>query len=414
MMNIRNRPLFLLLILFVPAILFADLSEFYSGYSSFADSGFITDPNTGQSAFTTLLIPFGGLYEGMGTAFTAVASDVGFLEANPAGSSRIDVTQLSLMHNDWIADTNIESAAFTSRKDNFGFGFGGKFLYVPFTAYNDWGDRAGSGYYSETVLYANASYNAFRSYDFSGLSVGATLKGAYRNVPESIASGQSAFAGMIDLGALTRFNFLKPYPSRDKNFSLGLAVRNIGFASLDDNLPSNASLGFAYSPLRPLLVSFDYTFPFSLTLPAEQWEHPYFATGAKVAVTDNFAMQTGFTHRGSNPRFTLGGSVDLNDLTIIANYTLDLTTQLSSLDRFSLQATMALGDDGRQMTAQRIDEYYIAGLEAYAQGDFERAIQYWEAVLDLDPTYRPAHENLDLAQRSLDLLHNMRKLNTVE
>jgi hypothetical protein len=413
----KRSSLFALFILFfLPSLqtVHADLSEFYSNYSGFSDLGLFIDPNTGRSSFTTLLIPFGGLYEGMGTAFTAVSTDIGFLEANPAGSSRLDLTQLSLMHNDWIADTNLESAAFSFRRDNLGFGFGGKFLYVPFTAYNEWGDRDAGAYYSETVLYANASYNMFRSYDFSGLSVGATLKGAYRSVPSSIAPDQSAFAALMDIGLLTRFNFLKPYPSRDKNFSLGAAVRNVGIASLDDNLPSNASLGFAYSPLRPLLISFDYTLPFSLSLPQEEWERPYFAAGASMAFTELFSMHTGFTHRGANPRFSLGGKVDFEEMTLVANYTLDLTTQLSSLDRFSLQASMALGDDGRKQIAMRIDDYYIAGLEAYALGDLQRAVQYWEAVIQLDPDHRPARENMELANRSIELLEEMRRLNTVE
>lgn len=414
-MNRRRRFLSLTLILFVlPLGAHADLSGFYNSYSTFSDSPFIADANTGMTAFTTLLIPFGGLYEGMGTAFTAVASDIGYLEANPAGSSRLDFTTLSLMHNDWIADSNLEAAAYTFRRDRLGFGFGGKFLYLPFTAYNDWGDRDGSGYYSETVLYANASYNFLRSYDFSGVSLGATLKGAYRSVPVSIAEGQSAFAALIDLGALTSFNFLKAYPSRNKNFSIGAAVRNIGIATLDDNLPSGATAGLAWSPFRPVLLSFDYTYPFSLTLPSEQWERPYAAAGAKVTFTEAFSMQTGFTHRGANPRFSLGGSVDIDDLTLVANYTLDLTTQLSSVDRFSVQANMALGDDGRIALARRIDEYYIAGLESYALGDLERAAQYWEAVLELDTAHRPARENLELARKSLELLEDMRELNTVE
>ncbi len=414
-MNKRRAGLFtVMIILLTPFTASADLSDFYSNYSTFSDSPFIADPNTGLTAFTTLMIPFGGLYEGMGTAFTAVASDIGFLEANPAGSSRLDLTSLSLMHNDWIADSNLEAAAYTFRRGNLGFGFGGKFLYLPFTAYNDWGDRDGSGYYSETVLYANTSYNFFRSYDFSGLSLGATLKGAYRSVPVSIAEGQSAFAMLLDIGTLTRFNFLKPYASRDKNFSVGAAVKNIGIASLDDNLPSIATAGLAWSPFRPVLLSFDYSLPFSLTIDRDQWERPYMAAGAKVDFTENFAMQTGFTHRGANPRFSLGGSVDINDLSVVANYTLDLTTQISSLDRFSVQASMALGDDGRMAVARRVDEYYIAGLESYALGDLERAVQYWQAVLELDPTFTPARQNLILAERSLELLQDMRDLNTVE
>lgn len=395
-------------------LLWADLSEFYSNYSSFSENSQFFDPNTGQSSFTSLLIPFGGRYEGMGTAFTAVASDIGFLESNPAGSSRLLFNQLALMHNDWIADSNIEAAAYTFRKGKIGFGFGGKFLYVPFTAYNEWGDRNASAYYSETTAYANISYNFFKTYDYSGLSAGINLKSSYRSIPTAIASGQSGIAFMADLGLLTDFNFLKPYSSRETNFSVGASVKNIGISSDGENLPSLASFGLAYSFFRPLLLSFDYNIPFSLSLPAERWEKPYLAAGADLSVSENFSMQTGFTHRGSNPRFSLGGAVDINSLIIVANYTLDLTTQLTNLDRFSLQASMDLGDGGRAERAEKVDRYFIAGLEAYAKGDLERANEYWKAVLELDPDHRPSKEYLEISSRSLELLHEMRELNTVE
>ena len=37
----------------------------------------------------------------------------------------------------------------------------------------------------------------------------------------------------------------------------------------------------------------------------------------------------------------------LDDLAILVNYTLDLGTQTSSPDRFSLEAKMNMGDEGR-------------------------------------------------------------------
>jgi hypothetical protein len=413
-MGKRTLLPFLILLILFPSIAGADLSDFYRDFSSLGDNSLFYDPNTGRSSFTTLLIPFGGKYEGMGSAYTASADDISYLEANPAGGGRLMYSQLSLMHNDWIADTNIESAAFTFRREAFAFGLGGKFLYLPFTAYNAWGDRDGSGYYSEAVTYANISYTFFRSYGFEGISAGATLKGAFRSVPESIASGQSGMAALLDLGLMTSFSFLKPYASREDNFFLGSAVRNVGIATSGDDLPANASLGLAWSPLRPLLLSFDYTFPFSLTIPSDQWEKSWIAVGADITFTDTFSLQTGFTHRGANPRFSLGGAVDVNDMLIVANYTLDMTTQLTSADRFSVQATMNLGDDGRIERAKRIDEYFIAGLESYANGNLVRAIEYWEAVLEIEPTHRPAEEYLRVAIKSAELQEEMRELNKVE
>ena len=92
------------------------LSEAFSAYE---------DPNTGLTIFPTLLIPMGGKYEGMGTAYTAVAVDSGFLEANPSGSATLEQTELSLLHHSWIADSILEGVFYTMRDNDLGIGFGG-------------------------------------------------------------------------------------------------------------------------------------------------------------------------------------------------------------------------------------------------------------------------------------------------
>ena len=389
----------------------ADISDIYYNADSFLDS--LDDPNTGLTAFPTLLIPMGGRFEAMGTAFTAVADDAGYIESNPAGSATLTYTELSFYHNDWIADTNIEGVSYTTRKHKLGIGAAGKFLYVPFTEYNTFGERESKGYYSESVLILNTSYNFLSNYDFFGLSVGGNLKVAYRNIPSEIYAGQSAVAVMTDLGVLTRFNFLKFYSSRDKNTSFGLVVKNIGLKTLDDPLPLETTAGFAYSPLRPVIIAFDLTIPLSLNpseQPAENWS---FATGLDVAVTEFFSVQSGFRYRGSNPRFSLGSRMDLEDISFNVNYTLDLTTQVG-LDRFSVASSLNLGDRGRSITSAEVDAYYIEGLKSYADGNLEEAIENWEKALALDPGFTPALANIITAKKTLQLIDEMQSIQTVE
>lgn len=389
-----------------------DISEFYYNADSFLDS--MSDPNTGLTAFPTLLIPMGGRFEAMGTAFTAVADDSSYIEANPAGSAGLSYTELTFFHNDWIADTNIESVVFSTRKGNLGLGAGAKFLYVPFTGYDTWGERESRGYYSESVFILNTSYRFLHNYDFYGIAVGSNLKMAYRHIPQEIYDGQSAVSFMADFGMLTRFNFLKFYSSRDKNTSFGLVLKNLGInASDDDPLPLETVAGLAYSPVRPVLLAFDFTYPISLNpqeQPAEQWS---FATGMDVTVTEFFSVQSGFRYRGSNPRISLGSRLDLEDISFNFNYTLDLTTQ-AGLDRFSLASALNLGDSGRSLLAARVDEYYIAGLTAYADGDLAGAVKYWEAAIELDPGFTPAIANLLTVRHTLELLDEMQQIQAVE
>ncbi len=385
--------------------LLGQLSEFGTTFS---------DPNAGLTAFPSLLIPSGGLYEAMGTAYTAVASDSGYINANPSASSRLADTELSFLHNNWIADSRLEGVVYSSRYKDLGYGVAGKFVYLPFTAYNDWGERVSSGYYSESVATANVSYNFLSSYYFSGISVGANFKAAYRHVPAAIYAGQSALTGMMDVGALSRFDFLKFYASRDRNFAIGATVRNLGFYAEGDPLPTYASVGLAYSPFRPLTLAMDFNYPFSLTpttYPAEGWN---IATGVKLAVTDFFTVAGGFRYQGGDPRLSLGSEILINKISLVVDYTLDLTTQLNVPDHFSVAATFNLGDQGRGEIRKMVDKYYIAGLNAYAKGNLQDAIDYWNEALKLDPTFQPAAQYKTTAEAALKLENEMRNLRKIQ
>lgn len=358
--------------------------------------------NTGLTVFPTLVIPMGGEYEAMGTAYTAVARDASFFDANPAASSRLNYTELSLMHTNLIADTNMESVVYTMRFGDLGFAAGGKFLHVPFTEYDIIGVQQNAVRYTEVVAGLNVSYNFLNSFNFHGVSAGTTLKVAHRNIPASIAPGQSAFGVMADFGLLTRFNLLKFYPSRTKNFSVGLTARNIGPPVLDEPLPSSIVGGVAYAPLNPVLLAFDLTMPI-MPFTDDPPEPLGYAGGVSVQITDFFAAQSGFLLRGGNPRLTLGGSLDLSELRFQVNYTLDMTTQTDRLDRFSVLAALHLGDRGRADLQRRAEEYYLDSLIAFAAGEYEAAVTLTDRALELYPRFEPAQETRETAQRLLVL-----------
>ena len=406
-----KRVAFLLALLLVSVGAYA--ADFADLYSEISQLYGVPDSHTGLTAFPTLLVPMGGLYEGMGTAFTAVASDSSFLDANPAASAVLNNSEMSFLHNDWIADSRLEGVVYTARFNDLGIGVGGKFLYLPFTAYDDWGEQVSKGYYSESVATLNVSYNLFSSYYFYGLALGANVKAAYRNVPVALYPGQSDLTGMIDLGALTRVNFLKFYTSHDRNFSIGAAVKNLGLYAQGDPLPTEASAGIAYSPIRPLLLSFDFNYPFSLSpalYPAEEWN---VAGGMDLELTDYFSIQGGFSYRGSDPHITIGSTVTLQTITLDINYTLDMTTQLGTADRFSVAAKLNLGDGGRSTIQREVEAYYVNGLEAYAKGNYSDAIAYWEEALKLDPTFQPAQEYITTAKRAMQLENDMQNVRKI-
>lgn len=392
-----------LIILIFPLSALDINNSFYGSVTDYILAVNGIDSNQGLTTLPILSIPMGGRSEGLATAFAAVADDASYLEWNPAGSSMLANTELSFYHNNWIADSKIEGLVYTQRFGNLGIGAGGKWLYLPFTEYNDFGDRASKGFYSEAVGILNASYNFFSGYYFTGLSLGINVKTAVRLVPDysndkgtlisGSGAGQSAIAPMIDLGALSRFNFLKFYYSRERNSSVALVVKNLGFPAQGDPLPTEAVLGIAYKPIRPIQWSFDYTVPINLSDPALS-EQPYWATGFSAQITDFLGMRTGLLFKSGNIRITMGSAVLVDTILVDINYTLDLLTQLQPLNRVSVGAKFNFGDQGRGERAKKVEALYLAGLEAYAKGETDVAIQNWEAALKLDPRYDPAKEGL--------------------
>ncbi len=396
---------------------FDEVYEYLSEYFGF-------DSNAGLTTMPSLLIPMGGLSEGLGMATTAFIKDSSYFDGNPAASSMLDQTELAVYHNNWIADTRIESAVYTSRYKNLGLGAACKWLYLPFTAYNEYGDRTGAGYYSEASAALNISYNLFQGYYFSGLSIGASAKAVYRSMPASISytdsngntrtlDSNSAFGAMADLGLLTRFNLLKFYASQTKNCAFGLSVLNLGPPVQDDPLPTVACAGLSLSPWRPVTFLFQFSQPINLVDVSSSGSF-YCGMGTMVAVTNFFSMHGGFLLKGGNPRISLGSSFLIDEIKLVVNYTLDLTTQFTPLNRVSVTASFELGDRGRAELAKKVQNLYLSGLEAYAHGDLATAIAVWTEALRLDPGFDPARESLHVVQGSKDLKQNIEDLQKLD
>lgn len=395
----------------------------YGSISDYLLNVYGIDDNQGLTALPVLDVPMGGRAEGMAGAFSAVADDASFLEWNPAGSSMMARTELAFFHNNWIADTKVEGAVFTTRFGDLGLAAGGKWLYLPFTEYNEFGDRASKGYYSEAVAVFNASYNLFSGYYFSGVSVGANLKTALRSVPDysddagNVIGGsgadQSAFAPMMDLGLLTRFNLVKLYHARERNASFALVVRNLGAPTMGEPLPTTAVAGLSYRPIRPVLFAFDFSVPVNLQDP-DLSEKPYWAAGGSVDITKFLSMRAGLLSKIGNLRITIGSALQLDSIALDVNYTMDLLTQLQPLNRVSVAARFDFGDRGRKERAALVESHYLRGLEAYAGGDNEEALREWEAALKLDPRFDPAREGRAAVLRSKMLEERIDEIQRIE
>ncbi|MCL2210398.1 MAG: UPF0164 family protein [Treponema sp.] len=382
----------------------ADGQDNYGNIAEYLNDIYNYDENAGLTSFPILNIPIGGHSEGMAGAYSAFSDDISFIDFNPAGSSMLKKTELAFFHNNWIADTKIESAAFATRFGNLGVGAGIKWLYTPFTEYNYYGERVSSGYYSEGVAILNASYNLFSGYYFSGLSLGVNVKCAFRTMPDFTdnfdniigGSGASNSAAMVmaDVGLLTRFNFLKGYVSRDRNMSAAVVIRNLGPPALDEALPTVFNASISYKPVRPLAIAVDFNLPLNL-LDITLREKPYVSFGISANVAKFLSMRAGFMYKPGASRITVGSAVTLNRISFDINYSLDLLTQfMQPLNRISLALRLDLGDRGRSKLAENVDELYLLGLDAFSRGNIQDARKCWEEALRIDPKYEPARESL--------------------
>lgn len=389
----------------------------------------LTDDNEGTTTFRSLLIPFGGRTESLGTAFTGLCDDVSYLRYNPAGASLQKQTQFSIFHNTWIADSKLETLAFTTRSKNLrDLGIGGfiSCFYVPFTEYNLFGDRTAASYYTETVAGFNLSYNFLAGYDFKGLSLGTTIKAAYRGMPDYTDNDtnevipysgfkQSGFSLMADVGLLLQFNFLKYYYSRDPNIRIGISAQNLGFSligneniQIDDSLPTTFTGGFSIKLIKPITLTADYTQPFDFNSPSTLLTG-YFNTGIDFQFSSFLNLMGGFSLKGGNPRFSTGFEFEVAKIRLNFNYTLDFTTSFAPFNKLSLSAKINLGDKGRSIIDSQVDEYYQLGLKYYADAKYEDAIFIWQEALKLNKRFDPALQGIESAEHQINMFRMIRE-----
>ena len=422
-MKKRNGALILILLtLFtarVDALSFTDISSTLGDvFSQFVDS------NEGQTTFRSLLIPFGGRTESLGSAYTGLCDDISYLQFNPAAGSIQKETQIALFHNSWIADSMLETLAFTTRFKNIPhMSYGGYIscFYVPFTEYNFFGDRVAANYYTETTAAINFSYNLMAGYDFKGLAAGLNLKAGWRSIPDytdnntdAIISGsgleQSGLALLADLGLMFQFNFLKFYSSREPNVRIGFSANNVGISltgfgknvKLDDPVPTTVAAGISLKFIKPITLSVDIVQPFNL-MDMGKYLFPYFNSGVSIQFTSFLSLLTGFSLKGANPRISAGLEFEIAKIRLNFNYSLDLTSSLSTFNRFGLSAKILLGDKGRSIIDAQVDELYQLGLKYYADANWEEAIAVWEEAVKLNKRFDPAIQGIKSARYQIDM-----------
>lgn len=386
------------------------------------------DENEGDTAFRSLLIPFGGRPESLGSAFTGLCDDINFLRYNPAASCIQGNTQLAVFHNSWIADSNLETLAYTIRFGHFGVGTYISTFYVPFTEYNIFGERVAGNYYSETTAAINSSYNFLAGYTFKGFALGTTVKTAWRSIPDYTDNDtdaiipwsgfkQSSLGVMADVGLMLQFNLFKFYASREPNLKIGFAANNLGVAITGafsdagltlEPVPTMLQAGISYKVIKPVTITLDYKQPINL-LENTGFRWPYIGAGVGIQFSDYISFLAGLELKGANPKISTGLEFEVAKIRFNMNYTLDMTSSLNPLNKFSLSLKLVLGDLGRSVKSAEVDRLYSLGLQYYTEQNWEKAIEIWEQALEIDKRFDPAIIGIVSAQYQIDMFQKIQE-----
>jgi len=393
----KYKFLFVILLLFTAFFLFSQSdyeNNFLQTYLNIENVFLGLGGDYGTTFFPFLLQDYGGRSKGLSGAFTGVADDIGTIEKNPAGTASLDYTELFFSHNKLMGDVNFNALAYTMRFNDLAFGFCTRLLYMPFTHFDAWGENAGSGVITNTVITFNVSYNFFRTYSFFGLSVGGNVKMYIYGVPDEIAADQTTVNAAFDVGILTKFNFLKAYKTAEKNFSIGLAVKNLAPFVQDEPPPTTASIGIGYKPIEQLLISIDFNYLINYSL--ETYKNWSVNCGVEWNFTKYSSLLAGFTLK-SSPSFSLGINLDFQDFTITVVYNPDFV----DVSKFSISASLKMGDMGRSNKENSVKKMYSACLKLMVEGKYEEARKQLKELLKIDYTFTPARKSLIQCEKQL-------------
>ncbi len=327
-------------------------------------------------------------------------------ERNPAETSVAGQTLLSVSHTAFGADSlrisdiiQEDTVEYTSRIGNFGFGVRTSYLYPPATALGTDGTEAAAA--------VNTSFNFLSGYDFRGIAAGLTLSAAKKSGTGQADSG-TVLRISADAGLLTGFNFLKIYNSRQTNMTAGITARNIGAfiygkpaeARRVTAAPSRFSAEFSYRFIRTAGINA------ALTVPVDEgWSSvaaPEMETGIFWEPADGSRISAIFGFSDGSPYISISGGFRFRDAGAWAEFML-APAEENPLGKISIGARIFLGDRGKSAVEKETVFLYRKGLEFYAAGEWEAAIESWSRILELNGRYEPAEDGIRSARMQLEL-----------
>lgn len=263
----------------------------YDGYGQVGGRqgfGFLQIPTTAKTA------ALGGV------VVTSLDEDVNMFFSNPALLSESTHLHASFNYQAYLADMNYSSLAFAHHWESVGtWGFGLQYMnYGAFVGYDEAGNEAAD----------------FKARDYAFVvghlhQVGAFSLGGSVKLAQSSIAGYEANALLLDIGGT--------YKHPEKEFVVGLAVKNLGVALRDYHehsdvrLPFDVQVGTSFKP-EHMPVRFTFTL-YNLTKDNIAYFDPewnnnqdapgfvdkmfrHMAIGTEILVSKNVNLRAGYNH----------------------------------------------------------------------------------------------------------------------
>ncbi|MBN2407126.1 MAG: PorV/PorQ family protein [Elusimicrobia bacterium] len=208
---------------------------------------FMSEDDAGTAGAQFLKLGVGARAAAMGESYAAVSDDSTAVYWNPAGLSRTEGRDLSVMHAVWFEDIFYD---WVSYAQDFKCGrIGGAVQYL---SYGKITGTDATGLEGDDFTPYDLAVILSYAKEYRGIPLGASLKYIGSKIDDESAS---AFA--VDLGVMKEL--------MEGKFTLGLALQNLGtemkYDEESDPLPLNIKLGGAYSVTEDILATADINAP---------------------------------------------------------------------------------------------------------------------------------------------------------
>ena len=152
----------------------------------------------------------------------------------------------------------------------------------------------------------------------------------------------------------------------------GLTLKNLGYSSAIDTLPTEIQAGISYRLFWHLLLSAQFNYPL--------YEPLYGAAGLEFDIAKKLFLQAG-VRISQNPMLAVGLGYKFRDIELNASY----TPRIDFPNVFSVSLNFFFGETKSRRLNERITSLLIKALEQFEDASYDEALQSANSVLELDP-----------------------------